>query len=91
IVPLLILLSVKGVAPVKRSTRRERRAEAAVAGSAADLTSGLRIIQGLSAQRRATARFRTASRQGLDATLRTRRVKGVYTGTINASVGVFIT
>lgn len=64
---------------------------AAVAGSAADLTSGLRIIQGLSAQRRATARFRTASRQGLDATLRTRRVKGVYTGTINASVGVFIT
>ncbi|OAX96994.1 ATP-binding cassette domain-containing protein, partial [Cutibacterium acnes] len=43
------------------------------------------------AQRRATARFRTASRQGLDATLRTRRVKGVYTGTINASVGVFIT
>ncbi|EGF03081.1 ABC transporter transmembrane domain-containing protein [Cutibacterium acnes] len=72
IVPLLILLSVKGVAPVKRSTRRERR-------------------QGLSAQRRATARFRTASRQGLDATLRTRRVKGVYTGTINASVGVFIT
>ena len=91
IVPLLILLSVKGVAPVKRNTRRERRAEAAVAGSAADLTSGLRIIQGLSAQRRATARFRTASRQGLDATLRTRRVKGVYTGTINASVGVFIT
>ncbi|POA78970.1 ABC transporter transmembrane domain-containing protein, partial [Pseudomonas protegens] len=38
IVPLLILLSVKGVALVKRSTRRERRAEAAVAGSAADLT-----------------------------------------------------
>ena len=91
IVPLLILLSVKGVAPVKRNTRRERRAEAAVAGSAADLTSGLRVIQGLSAQRRATARFRAASRQGLDATLRTRRVKGVYTGTINASVGVFIT
>ena len=46
IVPLLILLSVKGVAPVKRSTHRERRAEAAVAGSAADLTSGLRVIQG---------------------------------------------
>ena len=91
IVPLLILLSVKGVAPVKRSTHRERRAEAAVAGSAADLTSGLRVIQGLSAQRRATARFRVASREGLNATLRTRRVKGVYTGTINASVGVFIT
>ena len=90
-IPLLILLSVKGVAPVKRSTRRERRAEAAVAGSAADLTSGLRVIQGLSAARRATARFRVASREGLAATLRTRRVKGVYTGTVNASVGVFIT
>lgn len=91
IVPLLIVLSVKGVAPVKRSTRRERRAEAAVAGSAADLTSGLRVIQGLSAQHRATARFRAASQQGLAATLRNRRIKGVYTGTINASVGVFIT
>lgn len=90
-IPLLILLSVKGVAPVKRSTRRERRAEAAVAGSAADLTSGLRVIQGLSAARRATARFRVASREGLAATLRTRRVKGIYTGTVNASVGVFIT
>lgn len=90
-IPLLILLSVKGVAPVKRSTRRERRAEAAVAGSAADLTSGLRVIQGLSAARRATARFRVANREGLAATLRTRRVKGVYTGTVNASVGVFIT
>lgn len=90
-IPLLILLSVKGVAPVKRSTRRERRAEAAVAGAAADLTSGLRVIQGLSASRRATARFRVASREGLAATLRTRRVKGVYTGTVNASVGVFIT
>ena len=91
IVPLLILLSVKGVAPVKRSTRRERRAEAAVAGSAADLTSGLRVIQGLSAEHRATERFRAASREGLAATLRNRRIKGVYTGTINASVGVFIT
>ena len=90
-IPLLILLSVKGVAPVKRSTRRERRTEAAVAGSAADLTSGLRVIQGLSASRRATARFRVASREGLAATLRTRRVRGVYTGTVNASVGVFIT
>lgn len=90
-IPLLILLSVKGVAPVKRSTRRERRAEAAVAGSAADLTSGLRVIQGLSASRRATVRFRVVSREGLAATLRTRRVKGVYTGTVNASVGVFIT
>ena len=89
--PLLILLSVKGVAPVKRSTRRERRAEAAVAGSAADLTSGLRVIQGLSASRRATVRFRVVSREGLAATLRTRRVRGVYTGTVNASVGVFIT
>ncbi|MDO4412618.1 ABC transporter ATP-binding protein [Cutibacterium sp.] len=91
IVPLLILLSVKGVAPVKRSTHRERRAEAAVAGSAADLTSGLRVIQGLSAGHRATERFRAASRAGLAATLRNRRAKGVYTGTINASVGVFIT
>ena len=90
-IPLLILLSVKGVAPVKRSTRRERRAEAAVAGSAADLTSGLRVIQGLSASRRATVRFRVVSREGLAATLRTRRVRGVYTGTVNASVGVFIT
>ena len=90
-IPLLILLSVKGVAPVKRSTRRERRAEAAVAGSAADLTSGLRGIQGLSASRRATVRFRVVSREGLAATLRTRRVRGVYTGTVNASVGVFIT
>ncbi|MDU1587709.1 MAG: ABC transporter ATP-binding protein, partial [Cutibacterium avidum] len=78
-------------APVKRSTRRERRAEAAVAGSAADLTSGLRVIQGLSAEHRATERFRAASREGLAATLRNRRIKGVYTGTINASVGVFIT
>ena len=91
IVPLLILLSVKGVAPVKRSTRRERRAEAAVAGSAADLTSGLRVIQGLSAEHRATERFRVASREGLAAALRNRQIKGVYTGTINASVGVFIT
>lgn len=90
-IPLLILLSVNGVAPVKRSTRRERRAEAAVAGSAADLTSGLRVIQGLSASRRATVRFRVVSREGLAATLRTRRVRGVYTGTVNASVGVFIT
>lgn len=90
-IPLLVLLSVKGVAPVKRSTRRERRAEAAVAGSAADLTSGLRVIQGLSASRRATVRFRVVSREGLAATLRTRRVRGVYTGTVNASVGVFIT
>ncbi|MDU4677462.1 ABC transporter ATP-binding protein [Cutibacterium granulosum] len=90
-IPLLILLSVKGVAPVKRSTRRERRAEAVVAGSAADLTSGLRVIQGLSASRRATVRFRVVSREGLAATLRTRRVRGVYTGTVNASVGVFIT
>ena len=90
-IPLLILLSVKGVAPVKRSTRRERRAEATVAGSAADLTSGLRVIQGLSASRRATVRFRVVSREGLAATLRTRRVRGVYTGTVNASVGVFIT
>ncbi|MSS44763.1 ABC transporter ATP-binding protein [Cutibacterium sp. WCA-380-WT-3A] len=91
IVPLLILASVKGVSPVKRSTRRERRTEAEVAGSAADLASGLRVIQGLTAQRRATTRFRVASREGLAATLRTRRVRGIYTGAINASVGVFIT
>lgn len=90
-VPLLIALSVGGVGPVKQNTRRERRAEAAVAGSAADLTSGLRVIQGLSAAPRATQRFRVASRRGLTATLRTRRVKGIYTGAVNAAVGVFIT
>lgn len=91
LVPLLVLLSVKGAAPVKAYTRAERRAEARAAGAAADLASGLRVIQGLAATRRASLRFRRTSREGLAATLRARRLKGAYTGVINASVGVFIT
>ncbi|MCT2995454.1 ABC transporter ATP-binding protein, partial [Propionibacterium freudenreichii] len=38
--PLLVLMSLKGLAPIQERTRAERRAEAAAAGIAADLTEG---------------------------------------------------
>lgn len=87
--PLLVLMSLKGLAPIQERTRAERRAEAAAAGIAADLTEGLRVVQGLGASARASSRFRTASQTGLAATLRTRTARGIYNAVVSGAVGIF--
>lgn len=89
LIPPLILLTVKGVEPIKSRTKIERRAEARAAGVAADLTAGLRVIQGLSATGRASEHFHQVSQQGVQATVATRRARGIYAGAVNAGVGLF--
>ncbi len=88
--PLMVSVSVYGVRPLRPSTRAERRAEAEAAGSAADLTTGLRVVQGLGAVDQARRRFSVAGDRALAATISARRVRGVYTSAVTVVVGLFI-
>lgn len=89
-VPLIVAVSLYGIRPIRPYTRTERTAEAAAAGSAADVVAGLRVVQGLRAQARATGRFAQVGNAALAATLRTRLVRGLYTSVVGVVVGLFI-
>lgn len=88
--PLLVAVSVYGVRPVRPYTRRDRRAEAEAAGVAADLAAGLRVVRGLGAADQVRERFAVVGDRALAATIRARRVRGVYTSIVTVTVGLFI-
>lgn len=69
-------------------TDQERSAE--VAGVAADLMTGVRVIKGMSAENAATDRYRTVSRSSLDASLRAARFESGFTGLASLVTGTFL-
>jgi putative ABC transport system ATP-binding protein len=66
---LLVLTDVAG-RPLARRSAAQRAKIAAATGLAADLLSGLRVLKGFGGERAACDRYRRASREALQATLR---------------------
>ena len=69
---------------------REQAAAAAAAGQAADLMAGYRVVMGLAAGGQAGARYRSASRDSLVATLHAKSAHGRLLGSMQALTGVFL-
>ncbi|OHV20327.1 ABC transporter [Parafrankia soli] len=66
---LLVITHVLG-RPLEHRSAAERAKMAAATGLAADLIAGLRVLKGFGGERPAVARYRSASREALGATLR---------------------
>ncbi|MFI0941509.1 ABC transporter transmembrane domain-containing protein [Streptomyces sp. NPDC021020] len=88
--PVLLWLGHLLGKPLERRSEAEQERAAQAAGVAADLVSGLRVLKGLGAQRAAVARYRTASRTSLTATLRAARAEAWQTGLVLSLTGGFI-
>lgn len=88
--PVLLWLGHLLGKPLERRSEAEQDRAAQAAGVAADLVSGLRVLKGLGAQRAAVARYRTASRTSLTATLRAARAEAWQTGLVLSLTGGFI-
>jgi len=76
--------------PVHSSTLAEQAETATAAGVAADLVAGLRVLNGIGAERAAVARYRGPSRRARRAAIAAARARGVYEGTALAATGVLL-
>lgn len=89
LIPLLALVQLLG-RPMQRRIEDERATAARAAGTATDLVTGLRVLQGLGARDAAAARYRRASRSSLTATLRSAVWEGGYGGAVLLAGGLFL-
>ncbi|MGI5350390.1 ABC transporter ATP-binding protein [Streptomyces sp. CA-250714] len=88
--PVLMALGQLLARPLIHLSHAEQERAAHASGVAADLVAGLRVLQGLRAQRAASERYHRTSRAALDATVRAARAEAVQTGLMQALTGVFI-
>ncbi|SDJ43502.1 ABC transporter transmembrane domain-containing protein [Streptomyces indicus] len=88
--PVLMGLGQLLARPLEQRSHAEQERAAHASGVAADLVAGVRVLQGLGAQRAASDRYRRTSRAALDATVRAARAEGVQTGMMQTLTGVFI-
>ncbi len=88
--PVLMGLGQLLARPLEHRSHAEQERAAHASGVAADLVAGVRVLQGLGAQRAAADRYRRTSRAALDATVRAARAEAVQTGMMQALTGVFI-
>jgi putative ABC transport system ATP-binding protein len=89
--PLLLWITDRAGAPLRRRSGAEQETAAAAAGEAADLMAGYRVIRGLGAETEAAVRYRRASRTALTSTLHARRAEGVFSGSMDLVTGLFLT
>ncbi|MBC9717370.1 ABC transporter ATP-binding protein [Streptomyces sp. TRM66268-LWL] len=88
--PVLMGLGQLLARPLEHRSHAEQERAAHASGVAADLVAGVRVLQGLGAQRAASERYRHTSRAALDATVRAARAEAVQTGMMQALTGIFI-
>ncbi|NGO81086.1 ABC transporter ATP-binding protein [Streptomyces sp. YC504] len=88
--PVLMGLGQLLARPLEQRSHAEQERAAHASGVAADLVAGVRVLQGLGAQRAASDRYRRTSRAALDATVRAARAEAVQTGMMQTLTGVFI-
>ncbi len=88
--PVLMGLGQLLARPLEHRSHVEQERAAHASGIAADLVAGVRVLQGLGAQRAAADRYRRTSRAALGATVRAARAEAVQTGLMQALTGVFI-
>ncbi|MFE1960297.1 ABC transporter transmembrane domain-containing protein [Streptomyces sp. NPDC059479] len=88
--PLLLWLGHLLSKPLERRSEAEQERAGQASGVAADLVAGLRVLKGIGAESAAVARYRSASRASLDATLRATRAQAWQKGMTLALTGVFI-
>ncbi|MER7176247.1 ABC transporter ATP-binding protein [Streptomyces mesophilus] len=88
--PVLMGLGQLLARPLEHRSHAEQERAAHASGVAADLVAGVRVLQGLGAQRAASDRYRRTSRAALDATVRAARAEAVQTGMMQTLTGVFI-
>ncbi|WP_329562931.1 ABC transporter ATP-binding protein/permease [Streptomyces uncialis] len=76
--------------PLERRTERDYASAAKAGATAADLLTGLRVLDGIGAQPHAARRYREVSRAALAATLRTERAQAGYTAANTLVTGGFL-
>ncbi|WP_327351699.1 ABC transporter ATP-binding protein [Streptomyces sp. NBC_01304] len=88
--PVLMGLGQLLARPLEHRSHAEREHAAHASGVAADLVAGVRVLQGLGAQRAASDRYRLTSRASLAATVRAARAEALQTGLMQTLTGLFI-
>lgn len=88
--PVLMALGQLLARPLEHRSHAEQERAAHASGVAADLVAGVRVLQGLRAQRAASARYRKTSRASLEATVRAARAEALQTGLMQTLTGLFI-
>ncbi|QTJ66041.1 ABC transporter ATP-binding protein [Rhodococcus sp. ZPP] len=91
--PVILGLLQRAAPLITRRATDQQAAVARASGMATDLVSGLRPLRGIGAEDAASQRYRSASRDALDATLHTARSSAVFTGvsmTVSALLAVGI-
>lgn len=84
--PPVLLLMQWLARPLERRSEVDQEQGARAGALAADMVGGLRVLSGLGAARHASARYRTASRTALAATMRAQRAQSLYSAA-NTLVG----
>lgn len=87
--PLLWVVQLV-VKPLEKRSGAEQERAAQAAGTAADLVSGLRVLNGIGGRAAAVLRYRDSSRVALGATLRATRAEGGFLGTVALANGLFL-
>ena len=88
-IPVLAITQLLGK-PLQARIHADQEASAEVAGIAADLARGLRVVRGLGAERAAADRYRTVSGRSLAAAIRSARFEAAYGGLSVLLTGVFL-
>lgn len=88
---LLTWGSMAAGAPLRRRVGRRQAAAARASATAADLVAGFRTLAGLGARRTAASRYRSRSREALDATVHAVDAEARLIGSVEVLGGVFVT
>lgn len=88
-IPLIALIQFLG-RTLERHSRFEQAGAARAAGIANDLVAGLRVLKGIGAEEAAVQRYRKASRESLQATVRAANTQAIYQGINLALTGSFL-
>lgn len=86
---LLALVHLLG-GPLERRSGTEQEHSARSASLATDLMEGLRVLKGFRGERAADARYRTASREAMTASLRAARAQAAYESTAMLATVCFL-
>lgn len=78
--PPILVIQRLVARPLERRGTAEQEANAVASGAATDLVLGLRVLKGLGGERAAAARYRTVSRELLDATVAAERFAAMHQG-----------
>lgn len=88
-VPVLVVMHLLG-RPLQKRVYADQEASAEVAGVAADLVRGLRVVKGLGAEQAASERYRRSSARSLEASMRSAWFEAGFTGVSVLVTGVFL-